>query len=169
MKEHKESKLKLIPIELADMMIKAYQEQRRVTTSKELSKKLGEEVEDTRFAWISKEALIELLEINKADGLRLYFGIADDYPNHKLKRPEYRKKTTLVLVATRSTDPDNPTMENSIDCLNIAQETDTDKPNGKKIGPVIAPIAQTRAGLPADDIPICPPPPQNPGGALLPL
>jgi len=65
------SKLKLIPVELADMMIKAYDQQRRLPASKELSRTLGKEVEDTRSVWISKEALMELLEINQADGIRL--------------------------------------------------------------------------------------------------
>ncbi|WP_257667566.1 hypothetical protein [Parapedobacter tibetensis] len=172
MKEERPSKLKLIPLELADMMIKAYDKQRRGPASKKISRELGKEVEDSRSVWIGKEAILELLELNKADGIRLYFGIADDYPGHKLKRPEHKKRHTVVMVATKSKDSDNPTMENSVDCLRISKQPSLDKDNGGKIGPILMPIssseAEAEAGLPADDINMCPPPPSG-DGCLLPL
>ncbi len=168
MKEERASKLKLIPLELADMMIKAYDKERRLPASEKLTKSLGRKVEDTQSVWISKEALLELFELNKADGVRLYFGLADDYPGHKLKNAEYRKKHTVIMVATQSKDPKNPTMENSVDCLNIPKGSAIRKGKDDATGPLLMPMANSRAGMAADDIPMCPPPYTN-DGCLLPL
>ena len=158
MKEERESRLKLIPVELADMMIKAYDKERRLPASRELTKTLGQKVEDTQSVWISKEALVELLELNKADGIRLYFGLADDYPGYKLRNAEYRKKHTVIMVATQSKDPKNPTMENSVDCLSIPKKPRLGKDPNDTTGPVVMNITNSQAGMPADDIPLCPPP-----------
>lgn len=153
----KKSKLNLIPIELAQQMIKAYDQQRRMPAARKRSKELGKVVEEPRSFWVSREALLELMDLNKADGIRFYYAIADDYPGFGLKRPNFKKAHTAVMVATKSNDPENPTMENSVDCLNIPMKTTTVKGNGK-IGPVILPIAPSRAGLPADELDLCPPP-----------
>ncbi len=161
------SKLSLIPIELADQMIKAYDRQRRLPAARARSVELGKDVEEPSSIWVSKDALLELLDINKADGIRFYFAIADDYPGFKLKKQEQKKAHTVVLVATKSEDPDNPTMENSIDCLNIPGKGDTDHRTDGKIGTVLMPITSSNAGLPADDVGMCPPPVVK--GSLLPL
>ncbi len=163
-----QSKLKLIPVELANQMIKAYDEQRRQPISKQLTKELGKKSEDTRMVWISKEAILELLKLNDADGIRLYFAIADDYPGHKLKNPDYKKRHTVVMVATKSDDPKNPTMENSVDCLEIPKKPGkADNNKGGKIGPILMPLSGSGANMPADDFGMCPPP-HPPKGALLP-
>jgi len=159
----KKSKLNLIPIELAQQMVNAYDKQRRNPAAKQRSKELGKKVEEPRSFWVSKEALLELLKINKADGIRFYYAIADDYPGFKLKKPEHKKAHTAVMVATRSDDPDNPTMLNSVDCLNLPQKAEVVQSG--KIGPVILPIAPSQAGLPADELELCPPP--RPTGQLL--
>lgn len=159
----KKSKLNLIPIELAQQMVNAYDKQRREPAAKERSKELGKKVDEPRSFWVSKEAILELLKINNADGIRFYYAIADDYPGFELKKPEYKKAHTAVMVATRSVDPDNPTMENSVDCLNMPQKPVMAR-EGKK-GPVLLPIAQSQAGLPADELDLCPPP--SPKGQLL--
>lgn len=168
MKEEKASKLKLIPVELADMMIKAYDKERRQPVSRELTKAFGRQTEDTQSVWISKEALVELLELNNADGIRLYFGLADDYPGHKLRNAECRKKHTVIMVATQAKDPKNPTMENSVDCLSVPPKAGGEKERGDATGPLLMPVSSRRAGLPADDIPMCPPP-YTKSGCLLPL
>ncbi|MEC3879670.1 hypothetical protein [Parapedobacter sp. 10938] len=159
----KKSKLNLIPVELAQQMINAYDKQRRGPAAVERSKELGKKMDEPRSFWVSKEALLELLEINKADGIRFYYAIADDYPGFELKKREHKKAHTAVMVATKSADPDNPTMLNSVDCLNIPK-TATTVSKGKT-GPVLLPIAPSRAGLPADELDLCPPP--SPGGQLL--
>jgi len=161
----KKSKLTLIPIELAKQMVNAYDQQRRQPAAKERSRLLGKEVEEPRSVWVSKEAILELLEINKADGVRFYFAIADDYPNFKLKKKEYKRAHTLVMVATKSTEPADPTMENSVDCLNIPDKAGVIGKSDGKIGPILMPISSTNAGLPADDLTMCPPP--NSKGMLL--
>ncbi|MGV3763006.1 hypothetical protein [Parapedobacter sp.] len=160
----KKSRLNLIPVELAQHMVKAYDKQRRAPAALKRSKELGKKMDEPRSFWVSKEALLELLEINKADGIRFYYAIADDYPGFALKRPEHKKAHTAVMVATRSSEPDNPTMLNSVDCLNIPKTATTMGGKGK-IGPVILPIAPSQAGLPADELDLCPPP--SPDGQLL--
>lgn len=170
MKEPKKSKLKLIPIELAHQMVKAYDKERREPATKKLRNELRDtEVEDSSSVWISREALEEFFKLNDADGLRLYFAIADDYPNFKLSRPEYKKKHTLVLVATKSTDPQNPTMENSIDCLKLPEKEAAKIPSSPSNGPVLLNISGDQAGMAADDLHMCPPPKPNDSGNLLPL
>ena len=152
----KKSRLNLIPIELAKHMVNAYDKQRRGPAALQRSKELGKEVEEPRSFWVSKDALLELLKLNDADGIRFYYAIADDYPGFALKRPEHKKAHTAVMVATRSSNPDNPTMENSVDCLHIPGKTAV--LHGDKTGPVILPIASSKAGLPADELELCPPP-----------
>lgn len=159
----KKSKLNLIPIELAQQMVNAYDKQRRAPAAKKRSKELGKAVEEPRSFWVSKDALLELLKINKADGIRFYYAIADDYPGFELKKPDYKKAHTAIMVATRSVDPDNPTMENSVDCLNMPEKPTTIRKG--KVGPVLLPIAPSQAGLPADELDLCPPP--SPKGQLL--
>lgn len=159
----KKSRLNLIPIELAQQMVSAYDKQRRDPAARQRSKELGKKVEEPRSFWVSKDALLELLNINKADGIRFYYAIADDYPGFELKKPEHKKAHTAVMVATRSVDPENPTMENSVDCLNMQQQTKTAREG--KAGPIILPIAPSQAGLPADELELCPPP--RPKGQLL--
>ena len=159
----KKSRLNLIPIELAKHMVDAYDKQRRGPAAAQRSKELGKAVDEPRSFWVSKDALMELLDINNADGIRFYFAIADDYPGFALKRPEHKKAHTAVMVATRSTDPENPTMANSVDCLHVSPPKELR--HTKKVGPVILPIAPSQAGLPADELELCPPPP--PTGQLL--
>lgn len=164
-----QSKLSLIPIDLANEMIKAYDQQRRKPASKQLTKELGTESEDARMVWVSKEAILEMLKLNDADGLRFYFAIADDYPGYKLKRQEYKKRHTLVMVATKSTDPKNPTMENSVDCIEIPKKPDLgkDAPDGN-VGPILMSVSGSGANMPADDFGLCPPPHTAPVGAIFP-
>ncbi len=159
----KKSKLNLIPVELAQQMVNAYDKQRRGPAAQQRSKELGQKMEEPRSFWVSKEALLELLKINKADGIRFYYAIADDYPGFELKRREHKKAHTAVMVATRSVDPDNPTMENSVDCLNMPKVATTLREG--KVGPVLLPITPSKAGLPADELDLCPPP--SPKGQLL--
>src|SRR5690606_41971048 len=55
----KKSKLNLIPIELAQQMVNAYDKQRRNPAAEQRSKELGKKVEEPRSFWVSKEALLE--------------------------------------------------------------------------------------------------------------
>jgi len=159
----KKSKLNLISVELAQHMVNAYKEQRGAPAAKMSSKELGKKVEEPRSFWVSKEALLELMTLNKADGIRFYYAIADDYPGFPLKKTNHKKAHTVVMVATRSKDPDNPTMENSTDCLNMPQKSESAVGNGGKVGSVIFPLAPSRAGLPADELDLCPPPSPSEG------
>ncbi|MBK1440394.1 hypothetical protein JHJ32_10390 [Parapedobacter sp. ISTM3] len=161
----KKSKLTLISVKLAKEMVDAYDVQRRQPAAKERSKILGRKVDEPRCVWVSKEAILELLEINNADGIRFYYAVADDYPDSKLKNQEYKLAQTLVMVATKSKDPKDPTMENSVDCLNIPKEDETAVKSDEKAGPIVMPLSSTNAGLPADDLNMCPPPPSE--GMLL--
>ena len=161
--QKKKSKLNLIPVELAQQMVNAYDKERRIPAARKRSKELGKTVEEPRSFWVSKDALLELLKINKADGIRFYYAIADDYPGFNLKKSDYKKAHTAVMVATRSDDPGNPTMESSVDCINIPEKSATGDKG--KTGPVLLPIAPSQAGLPADELDLCPPP--SPKGQLL--
>jgi len=161
----RKSKLNLIPIELAQHMVNAYKEQRCAPAAKLRSKELGKEVEEPYSFWVSKEALIELMTINKADGIRFYYALADDYPGFPLKKSQHKKAHTVVMVATRSEDPENPTMENSIDCLNMPKKNERPAGDGK-IGSVILPVAPLQSGLPADELDLCPPPSPSKGHLL---
>lgn len=154
----RKSKLNLIPVELAQQMVNAYDKQRRIPAARKRSREFGKKVEEPKSFWVSKDALLELLKINKADGVRFYYAIADDYPGFALKKPDYKKAHTAVMVATKSNDPDNPTMENSVDCLDIPEKTVGMARSKEKIGPVLLPIAPSQAGLPADELDLCPPP-----------
>ncbi len=164
----KKSKLNLIPVELAKQMVNAYRVQRAAPAARKRSKELGRKVEEPCLCWISKEALLELLESNKADGIRFYYAIADNYPGFPLKKPEYQKAHTVVMVATRSEDPANPTMENSVDCLVMPETQHPKDRKGGKIGSVLMPIAASRrgGGQAADELDLCPPP-SPPKGQLL--
>ncbi|SFC08678.1 hypothetical protein SAMN05421747_10474 [Parapedobacter composti] len=157
-KNGKKSKLTLIPVELAQQMVNAYDKQRREPAAAQRSRELGKKVEEPRSFWVSKAALLELMSLNDADGIRFYYAIADDYPGFELKKQEYKKAHTVVMVATKSGDPDNPTMENSVDCLNIPGAQPAAHASDGKIGTVVLPIAPSQAGLPADDVDLCPPP-----------
>ncbi len=162
----RKSKLNLIPVELAQHMVNAYKDQRCAPAAKLRSKELGREVEEPRSFWVSKEALVELMTLNKADGIRFYYAIADDYPGFPLKKTDHKKAHTVVMVATRSEDPDNPTMENSTDCLNMPEKVERAAANGGKVGSVIFPVAPSQAGLPADELDLCPPPSPSKGHKL---
>lgn len=162
----KKSKLNLIPVELAQHMVNAYKDQRCAPAAKMRSKELGREVEEPRSFWVSKEALLELMTLNKADGIRFYYAIADDYPGFPLKKTDHKKAHTVVMVATQSEDPDNPTMENSTDCLNMPEKVERAVGNDGKVGSVIFPVAPSRAGLPADELDLCPPPSPSKGHLL---
>src|SRR5690606_41510856 len=84
-------KLTIIPVELAQQMLNAYKKQRSEPAAKNRTKELGKKVEEPRSFWVSKEALLELMTINKADGIRFYYAIADDYPGFPLKKPDHKK------------------------------------------------------------------------------
>lgn len=162
----RKSRLNLIPVELAQHMVNAYKDQRCAPAAKMRSKELGREVEEPRSFWVSKEALLELMNLNKADGIRFYYAIADDYPGFPLKKTDHKRAHTVVMVATRSENPDNPTMENSVDCLNMPEKAERAVGNGGKVGSVIFPVAPSQAGLPADELDLCPPPSPSKGHKL---
>jgi len=53
---------------------------------------------DSKSAWFPRAAIEELLNLNDADGLRIYFGVHDT----AIMATPYDDKLTVVLVATKN-------------------------------------------------------------------
>ena len=132
-------------------MKELYDKHIRKPSSKKLKKKFPHRpgVEDAGSAWVSKKELLELLEHNDANGLRIHYGChhksTHDNPLHDCDGLH-----NVILVATRDeVNPDNPTCENSVDHLKDEDE-------------IKATLAGTESkgmffGAGGDTLPLCPP------------
>lgn len=68
---------------------------------------------DTQSGWVSAEEILALINDNKADGIRIYFG------RHKEKDEYYPDQLNVILVATKNSEPGaEATYKNSVDQLN---------------------------------------------------
>ncbi len=91
-----------------DTVIRTYKQERWVNNSKHIGK------EDSMSSWYSVEELEEFLDtvkMNGGDGIRFYFGA---YPTDFALKPEYAGRQTIVLVATRSKEVDNKTVNKDL-------------------------------------------------------
>ena len=101
------------------LMRDAYDRNIRRPSTEKLKKKYPERpwIEEVSSTWVSRKELDALLDANKANGLRIYYGC--HYENtHADPRFNCLGLHNLIFVATLDTvDPDNPSTETSDDQL----------------------------------------------------
>lgn len=100
-------------------MREAYEKEMRKFSTEKLKKKFPERpwMEDAASIWVSRKDLNELLNANKADGLRIYYG-CHHQKTHNDPRQDYEGLHNLIFVATKDVvDPANPATETSDDQL----------------------------------------------------
>ncbi|HMH31938.1 MAG TPA: hypothetical protein VK543_02855 [Puia sp.] len=91
-----------------DTVIRTYKHERWVQNSERIGK------EDSLSAWYSVEELEEFIANSKdhgADGIKLYFAA---YPADFAEKPEYAGRQTIVLVATKSKETTQGTINKDI-------------------------------------------------------
>ena len=79
-----------------DNLLSTYKKERWVHNNKRLGKA------DSLSVWYGINELGEFMQVareNGADGIRMYFGV---YPESFDKKPEYRGRQTIVMVATKT-------------------------------------------------------------------
>jgi len=128
-----------------------YEKHIRKSSTKKLKKKFPHRpgIEDAGSTWVSKKELLELLEHNNANGLRIHYGChhksTHDNPLH-----DCHGLHNVILVATiDNVTPDNPTTENSIDHIKDDHEIKTALAAGDVKGAFY--------GNGGDLMPLCPP------------
>ena len=97
---------------------------------------------DAKSCWVSMAEVLQLIADNNANGIRIYYG-----RHAHGEADEFKDKHNVILVATRdTTDPHDPTSENSVDLLNEFVGN----------GPVNS-VTVSFSGMGDDVIPLCPP------------
>jgi hypothetical protein len=132
-------------------MKEEYENTFRKSSTENLKKKFPSRpwIEEVQSAWVSKKELLALLEDNKANGLRIHYGCHHE-STHKDPKMDYHGLHNVILVATLdSVNPDNPTMQNSVDQLKDATKDEHPKNMLQTTGDY--------AGKGGDLIPLCPP------------
>ncbi|MEP6950663.1 MAG: hypothetical protein ABI863_15365 [Ginsengibacter sp.] len=132
-------------------MKEEYERTFRKSSTENLKKKFPARpwIQEVESAWISKKELLALLEDNKANGLRIHYGCHHE-STHKDPKLDYHGLHNVILVATLdSVNPDNPTMQNSVDQLKDTAKDEHPMSTLQTTG------AYTGKG--GDLIPLCPP------------
>jgi hypothetical protein len=107
------------------------------------------QIKDTLSAWVSRKELEALLDDNKANGMRIYFGIHPDTRGDLNPDQDLYGRHNVILVATiDSVSPENPTTENSVNQLK--ESTDPSEANS-----IIT--SGEYEGMGADYLSLCPP------------
>ena len=99
---------KYVNTEHVDTVIRTYKKERWVQNSERIGK------EDSLSGWYSVEELegfIDTIKQHGADGIKLYFAA---YPHDYTETPEYAGRQTFVLVATKSKETENGTVNKDI-------------------------------------------------------
>ena len=135
----------------------AYERTIRKTSTENLKRKFPDRpwIEEASSMWVSRKELEALLNANKADGLRVYYG-CHHASTHADPRKDYLGLHNLILVATKdSKDPENPTSETSVDQLWTVEAATVDG----------EPTAYEGSAGEVTTLcpPICPPPPPPEG------
>lgn len=104
------NKLSPIPKKLIDEMIQEYKNTLHKLSSASLQKRFpgrtfsdGTPLQDSFSTWVSKEDLMRLLDENKGDGIRFYFG-CHSRSTAALLGEEYLGMLALCMVATKSSE-----------------------------------------------------------------
>jgi hypothetical protein len=109
------------PISKADIdkMKKEYEKAIHKSSTKRLKKKFPERpwIEEAKSTWVSKKDLLALLVDNNANGLRIYFGCHHESTHEDSAKDMLGLHTVMFVATLDSSNPDNPTTENSIDQL----------------------------------------------------
>lgn len=125
-----------------DNVIRNYKQERWVHNTQRLGK------EDSLSVWYSVEELENFLATVKSEGgngIRLYFGV---YDKEYEEQPKYAGRQTLVLVATRSKETAEGTVEKDI-YINDEQGTSILAYNQGYLCP---PFCKKKGGIDGDDI-----------------
>ncbi|MEO6150025.1 MAG: hypothetical protein ABIP28_07685 [Mucilaginibacter sp.] len=93
---------------------------------------------DSKSLWFSRKAIEEFLDLNDADGLRIYLGVHDT----AIMPTEYDDKLTVVLVATKNV-------------RGVNQDQLFDPPAQKTMALTSEPVSRPGGGL--NHAIICPP------------
>jgi hypothetical protein len=99
---------KFVNTEHVDTVIRTYKQERWIHNSERIGK------EDSLSAWFSVEELEEFIATGKeqgADGIKFYFAA---YPENFTEKPEYAGRQTIVMVATKSKETMNGTVNKDI-------------------------------------------------------
>ena len=131
-------------------MKEEYEKTLRKFSTENLRKKFPDRpwIQEVQSAWVSKNELLALLDDNKANGLRIYYGCHNKSTSAD-PRADYLGLHNVILVSTiDSVSPDKPTTENSVDQL-------IDEANSEKADS--APPPGPYGGHGGDLIPLCPP------------
>lgn len=128
-------------------MVNAYKKDFRKKGDSEIARRHPRRPHKTQSScvWLSKDELLKLLEENKGNGIRIYFGqhTKKDTPGGD---PDYEDLLTPIFVATQdNTNLANPTSENSEDQLK------------ENLNSVTIPGWVSYVGNGLDQVPICNP------------
>jgi hypothetical protein len=134
-------------------MIAEYEGDLRKGSTERLKRKYPgrkDHIEEVRWAWVSRKEIEDLLNDNKGNGIRIYYGCHHKSTDMDPKK-DYLGLHNLILVATRDEkNPDNPTADNSEDQLE--ESTDETKANSITIT-----VMDDYTGMAADLLTLCPP------------
>ena len=108
----------------------AYERTIRKASTEKLKRKFPDRpwIEEATSVWVPRKDLEALLNANKADGLRVYYG-CHHASTHADPRKDYLGLHNLIFVATKdSKDPENPSSETSADQLWTVETTADSEP-----------------------------------------
>jgi hypothetical protein len=108
-------------------------------------------IAEAQSAWVSKKELLELLEHNNANGLRIHYGCHHE-STHSDPNADCHGLHNVILVATvDSVNPDNPTPGNSVDQLSDGNSSNTSAVT------IAVENTDSYGGNGGDALPLCPP------------
>lgn len=124
-------------------MRQEYENTLRKDATANLKKKFPDKpwIEEATSAWVSRRELEAILNDNKANGLRIYYGCHHESTNSDPQK-DLHGLHNVILVATKDDiDPENPTLQNSKDQLKEGEPLSTSDYSGSG----------------GDALPLCPP------------
>ena len=123
------------------------------TSTKRLKKKFPGRpgIQEGKSVWVSKKDLLQLLEHNEANGLRIYYGCHHE-STHDDPQMDSLGLHNVILVATLDTvNPEEPTCKNSKDQLADKGTEDTFNKD------ILTNASSLYKGNGGDSLPTCPP------------
>jgi len=136
-----------------DKMKALYEKTIHKASTKKLKKKFPDrpDILEAKSVWVSKKELLQLLEHNEANGLRIYYGCHHE-STHDDPKQDHLGLHNVIFVATLDTvNPEEPTCKNSKDQLADEETKNTLNMEGLSI------VTNTYKGSGGDMVPICPP------------
>lgn len=147
-------RLEPTPKEIIKKMRAEYDTQIRSVLTPILQRRRPEvsNIVDSKSAWVSRKELEALLDDNKANGLRIYYGCHHESTGGINPALDYFGRHNLILVATiDNVNLAAPTTENSLNQLKESSRPE-------EANSVIFPTGDgSFAGMGDDTLPLCPP------------